>query len=189
MAFADVPPFRCSVLPISPHCSWARTCWRPFRRVSLDFRGRKVRFQLRRCKSQAVAISTSMIASTSRLSSTGSPESAAIAGPVDLSLPSVLAAFPKAWADPRRPGSTNRPLALEILAHPGFPHLGTARAERRGGTLKERRNADQSLHPPGHFFGVCEGLGEDLRIHPNLLRVALAGACCSGTRRRRLRSI
>jgi phage shock protein PspC (stress-responsive transcriptional regulator) len=25
------------------------------------------------------------------------------------------------------------------------------------------------------FFGVCEGLGEDLRIHPNFLRVALAG--------------
>lgn len=28
---------------------------------------------------------------------------------------------------------------------------------------------------PDTFFGVCEGLGEDLRIHPNLLRVALAG--------------
>lgn len=25
------------------------------------------------------------------------------------------------------------------------------------------------------FFGVCEGIGEDLRIPPNLLRVALAG--------------
>jgi phage shock protein PspC (stress-responsive transcriptional regulator) len=28
---------------------------------------------------------------------------------------------------------------------------------------------------PDTFFGVCQGLGEDLRIHPNLLRVALAG--------------
>ena len=26
------------------------------------------------------------------------------------------------------------------------------------------------------FFGVCEGLGEDFGIHPNFLRVALAGA-------------
>jgi phage shock protein PspC (stress-responsive transcriptional regulator) len=26
---------------------------------------------------------------------------------------------------------------------------------------------------PDTFFGVCEGLGEDLRIHPNLLRAAL----------------
>jgi phage shock protein PspC (stress-responsive transcriptional regulator) len=28
---------------------------------------------------------------------------------------------------------------------------------------------------PDTFFGVCQGLGEDLRIHPNLLRLALAG--------------
>ena len=27
---------------------------------------------------------------------------------------------------------------------------------------------------PDTFFGVCQGLGEDLRIHPNLLRLALA---------------
>ena len=26
------------------------------------------------------------------------------------------------------------------------------------------------------FFGVCEGLGQDFGIHPNFLRVALAGA-------------
>ena len=26
------------------------------------------------------------------------------------------------------------------------------------------------------FFGVCEGLGEDFGIHPNFLRVVLAGA-------------
>lgn len=25
------------------------------------------------------------------------------------------------------------------------------------------------------FFGVCEGLGEDLRIHPNLFRLSFAG--------------
>ena len=28
---------------------------------------------------------------------------------------------------------------------------------------------------PDTFFGVCEGLGEDLHIPPTLLRVALAG--------------
>lgn len=28
---------------------------------------------------------------------------------------------------------------------------------------------------PDTFFGVCEGLGEDLGFHPNLLRIALAG--------------
>ncbi|HEV2080583.1 MAG TPA: PspC domain-containing protein [Allosphingosinicella sp.] len=26
------------------------------------------------------------------------------------------------------------------------------------------------------FFGVCEGLGQDFGIHPNILRVALGGA-------------
>jgi phage shock protein PspC (stress-responsive transcriptional regulator) len=28
---------------------------------------------------------------------------------------------------------------------------------------------------PDTLFGICEGLGEDLGIHPNLLRVSLAG--------------
>jgi phage shock protein PspC (stress-responsive transcriptional regulator) len=38
----------------------------------------------------------------------------------------------------------------------------------------------QSVQPnlftrPDTFFGVCEGLGEDLGFHPNILRIALAG--------------
>lgn len=38
------------------------------------------------------------------------------------------------------------------------------------------KNAQPNLFTrPDTFFGVCEGLGEDLGIHPNLLRVALAG--------------
>jgi phage shock protein PspC (stress-responsive transcriptional regulator) len=38
------------------------------------------------------------------------------------------------------------------------------------------QNAQSNLFTrPDTFFGVCEGLGEDLRIHPNLLRTALAG--------------
>lgn len=28
---------------------------------------------------------------------------------------------------------------------------------------------------PDTFFGICQGLGEDLGIHPNLLRLVLAG--------------
>jgi phage shock protein PspC (stress-responsive transcriptional regulator) len=28
---------------------------------------------------------------------------------------------------------------------------------------------------PDTFFGVCEGFGEDMRIHPNILRLAMAG--------------
>ena len=28
---------------------------------------------------------------------------------------------------------------------------------------------------PDTFFGVCEGIGEDLGVHANLLRIALAG--------------
>ena len=31
------------------------------------------------------------------------------------------------------------------------------------------------LTRPDTFFGVCQGLGEDFHIHPNLLRVTLAG--------------
>jgi len=27
---------------------------------------------------------------------------------------------------------------------------------------------------PDTFFGICQGLGEDLRIHPNLFRLGLA---------------
>jgi len=27
---------------------------------------------------------------------------------------------------------------------------------------------------PDTFFGVCQGLGEDLRIHPNIIRLAFA---------------
>jgi hypothetical protein len=44
-----------------------------FRRVSLDFRTRKVRFQLRRCGSEGIIISTSPRHFT-RLSSTGTAD-------------------------------------------------------------------------------------------------------------------
>jgi hypothetical protein len=46
-----------------------------FRRISLDFRARKVRFQLRRCGTEGVSIVTSVDTGTlTRLSSTNSAD-------------------------------------------------------------------------------------------------------------------
>ena len=73
MAFADVPPFKVFGLSDRPALLLGTDLLETFRRVSLDFRARKVRFQLRRCTTQAVAIST-WGSSLSRLSSTGAPE-------------------------------------------------------------------------------------------------------------------
>jgi len=70
MAFADVPPFKVFGLSDRPALLLGTDLLETFRRVSLDFRARKVRFQLRRCTSQAVAIST-WGSSLTRLSSTG----------------------------------------------------------------------------------------------------------------------
>ena len=69
MAFADVPPFEFFGLADRPALLLGTDLLEAFRRVSLDFRARKVRFQLRRCR-QGVAISTSPNASLTRLSST-----------------------------------------------------------------------------------------------------------------------
>jgi hypothetical protein len=68
MAFADVPPFKVFGLADSPALLLGTDLLETFRRVSLDFRARKVRFQLRRCR-QGVAIGTSPSASLMRLSS------------------------------------------------------------------------------------------------------------------------
>ncbi len=73
MAFADVPPFKVFGLADRPALLLGTDLLETFRRVSLDFRARKVRFQLRRCTAQAVAISTST-SSMTRLSSTGAAE-------------------------------------------------------------------------------------------------------------------
>ena len=70
MAFADVPPFKLFGLSDQPALLLGTDLLESFRRVSLDFRKRKVRFQLRRCGSQGVVISTSPERFT-RLSSTG----------------------------------------------------------------------------------------------------------------------
>ena len=68
MAFADVPPFEVFGLSKEPALLLGTDVLETFRRVSLDFRARKVRFQLRRCESTAVMLSTSTRA-PSRLSS------------------------------------------------------------------------------------------------------------------------
>ena len=70
IAFADVPPFEVFGLSDRPAMLLGTDLLETFRRVSLDFRARKVRFQLRRCTTQSVMISTAG-SSLTRLSSTG----------------------------------------------------------------------------------------------------------------------
>jgi hypothetical protein len=59
MAFADVPPFKMFGLSNEPALLLGTDLLESFRRISLDFRARKVRFQLRRCKPQGILVSTS----------------------------------------------------------------------------------------------------------------------------------
>ena len=73
VAFADVPPFEVFGLEAKPALLLGTDLMENFRKVSLDFKARKVRFQLRSCKTQGVLISTSPTAFT-RLSSTGTPD-------------------------------------------------------------------------------------------------------------------
>jgi hypothetical protein len=74
IAFADVPPFKVFGLADQPALMLGTDILETFRKVSLDFAARKVRFQLRRCGSTAVAVSTSPTSSLMRLSSTGGTE-------------------------------------------------------------------------------------------------------------------
>jgi predicted aspartyl protease len=68
IAFADVPPFRVFGLDKEPALLLGTDLLDTFRRVSLDFRARKVRFQLRKCGSTGIVISTDPSAFT-RISS------------------------------------------------------------------------------------------------------------------------
>lgn len=54
MAFADVPPFKMFGLQREPALLLGTDLLEKFSRVSLDFRARKVRFQLRRCEAVVV---------------------------------------------------------------------------------------------------------------------------------------
>ncbi|MEO6198330.1 MAG: aspartyl protease family protein [Sphingomicrobium sp.] len=58
IAFADLPPFKTFGLADQPALLLGTDILEKFRRVSLDFRSRKVRFQLRRCTTEGVIIST-----------------------------------------------------------------------------------------------------------------------------------
>jgi len=71
IAFADVPPFRVFGLSDRPALLLGTDILEAFRKISLDFAARKVRFQLRRCGSVAVAISSSPTSAVTRLSSSG----------------------------------------------------------------------------------------------------------------------
>ncbi|MCL6679111.1 aspartyl protease family protein [Sphingomonas sp. RG327] len=73
MAFADVPPFKLFGLSDQPALLLGSDILESFRRISLDFKARKVRFQLRRCNSEGVIISTQP-ENFSRLSSNGAYE-------------------------------------------------------------------------------------------------------------------
>lgn len=76
IAFADVPPFAAFGLNDHPALFLGTDMMENFRRVSLDFRARKVRFQLKRCQTTGITLRT--FASVSRLSS---PDPAANACP------------------------------------------------------------------------------------------------------------
>lgn len=69
VAFADVPPFKVFGLADQPALLIGTDLLETFRRVSLDFRARRVRFQLRKCGSTGVEIATAPIPTLSRLSS------------------------------------------------------------------------------------------------------------------------
>jgi hypothetical protein len=73
MAFADVPPFKLFGLADQPALLLGTDLLETFRRISLDFKSRKVRFQLRKCKPEGVIISTDPN-NFSRLSSTGTQD-------------------------------------------------------------------------------------------------------------------
>lgn len=73
VAFADLPPFEAFGLSDQPALLLGTDLLEAFRRVSLDFQARRVRFQLRRCAAESVFINTTATSST-RISSTGAYE-------------------------------------------------------------------------------------------------------------------
>jgi len=73
MAFADVPPFAMFGLAHEPALLLGTDILQTFRRISLDFRSRKVRFQLRRCDDEVV-INTDPDSATRLKSTAGHPE-------------------------------------------------------------------------------------------------------------------
>ena len=69
MAFADAPPFDIFDLKAKPAMLLGTDVMEAFRRVSLDFGDRRVRFQLRRCATRSFAMRTSNSRYSSKVSS------------------------------------------------------------------------------------------------------------------------
>ena len=74
IAFADVPPFELFGLSGEPALLLGTDILQTFRRVSLDFRARKVRFQVRTCRPEGFIFSTVPERFHSRLLSTGTAD-------------------------------------------------------------------------------------------------------------------
>lgn len=72
IAFADLPPFKVFGLADRPALLIGTDILQTFKRVSLDFASRKVRFQMRRCGSELVTIGNSPQSAMTRMSSNGS---------------------------------------------------------------------------------------------------------------------
>ena len=77
IAFADVPPFKVFGIDDQPALLLGTDILETFRRVSLDFKARKVRFQLRKCRPQGIMLMTTTSLVT-RISSTATDD---ICGP------------------------------------------------------------------------------------------------------------
>ncbi len=69
IAFADVPPFTVFGMSEQPALLLGTDLLETFRRVSLDFRARRVRFQLKKCGTTGIVINTSPMSLLTRLSS------------------------------------------------------------------------------------------------------------------------
>jgi aspartyl protease len=73
IAFADLPPFKIFGLADEPGLLLGSDILEKFRRVSLDFRARKVRFQLRTCKTDDVVVNLTPVAWATHISWYGDP--------------------------------------------------------------------------------------------------------------------
>jgi len=71
IAFADLPPFHVFGIADEPALFLGTDVLDAFRKVSLDFRARKVRFQLKRCSTAGILIQMSPNVGNTRLSSVG----------------------------------------------------------------------------------------------------------------------
>jgi hypothetical protein len=74
VAFADVPPFELFGVSEQPALLLGTDVLSAFRRISLDFRARRVRFQLRRCTSQNVAAGVAADGASMRISPNGNTQ-------------------------------------------------------------------------------------------------------------------